>query len=301
MKRKVIHIPAAAALCIILIYTSVFASQAQPPKVNTTPLTAQAPAATAAPASAPVTVDLIIFAGQSNMSGNGGNAALAPVVPAGQGYEYRPASSPNALFPVAEPFGRYERGYISDSPEYQNGTLVSSFITSYYGRTRTPVVAVAATRGGSDSSYWASDATKADLVSRFIKAKTYLESNNFMVRHKYVVFLQGETEGVKGINAFDYKNNLTSAFQPLFANGLEQVFMITPGYAIDGTYYFDDVVKTQIDLCNSSNLFTLVSTTLHSPLMNKYLADGVHYNQLGLNAAGANAGANAGTYANGGQ
>ena len=95
-----------------------------------------------------VTVDLIVFAGQSNMSGNGGNAALAPVVPAGAGYEYRPATAPNTLFPLVEPFGRYERGYISDAAEYQKGTLVSAFVSTYYSKTGVPVVAVPATHGG---------------------------------------------------------------------------------------------------------------------------------------------------------
>lgn len=284
---------------------STSAKQPQLPKVNPTPVASQVPVMTAsaqngtAPPAPSVTVDLIIFAGQSNMSGNGGNAALAPVVPAGQGYEYRPVSAPNALFPLVEPFGRNERGYISDAPQYQNGTLVSAFVTSYYSKTGVPVVAVPATHGGTDSGYWANDATKADLLSRFIKAKTYLEKNNFTVRHKYLIFLQGESDAVKGVSDFDYKNNLTSAFQPLFANGLEQVFIITPGYAIDGLYSYNDVVAAQIDLCNSSDLFSIGSTLLHKLPPNAYLADAVHYNQTGLNMVGSNAGANVAAYAGG--
>ena len=248
---------------------------------------------------APVTVDLIIFAGQSNMSGNGGNALLAPVVPEGQGYEYRPVASPNTLVPLAEPFGRFERGYISDAPEYQNGSLVSSFVTTYYSKTGVPVVAVPATRGGTDSSFWANDVTKADLLSRFVKSKSYLEANGFTVRKKFLVFLQGESDAVKGVSEVNYKNNLSAAFQPLFANGLEQVFIITPGYAIDGIYSYNDVVKAQTDLCNSSDLFTLGSDLLHR-LDTSYLADAVHYNQAALNLVGANAGGKAAAYAGGG-
>lgn len=278
-----------------------------PPKINTAPLVPQIPvlatadgvAASGTSQTTPVTVDLIIFAGQSNMSGNGGNAAQAPAVAPGQGYEYRPSSAPNALFSVVEPFGRYENGYISDVPSYQNGTLVSSFINAYYQKTGVPVVGVAATRGGTDSSYWVNGATKADLVSRFVKARSYLEKNNFNVRRKFVVFLQGESDSVKGVSALEYKNNLISTFQPLFANGLDQVFIITPGYARNGIYSYDDVVSAQIDLCNTSNLFTIGSTLLHSPSMNAYLNDEVHYNQTGLNMVGADAGAKAGAYASG--
>jgi hypothetical protein len=273
----------------------------QLPKINPDPVTSRDPVVTAvAGTTSPVTVDLIIFAGQSNMSGNGGNAKLAPAVAPGQGYEYRPTSSPNALYPLAEPFGRNERGYLSDMPMFQGGTLVSAFVNSYYAKTGVPVVAVPATKGGTESGFWANGATKADLISRFNKAKAYLEKNNFKVRKKYLVFMQGENDAVKGVDTFVYKNNLTSAFQPLLANGLDQVFIITPGYAGNGTFFYDDVVNAQIDLCNSNNMFTLASSVLHNPAMNKYLADSVHYNQLGLNLAGQTAGAKAGAFACGG-
>ena len=276
------------------------------PKVNTAPLLPQIPVMTDGQTgntkvnAAQVTVDIIIFAGQSNMSGNGGNAALAPVVPIGQGFEYRPANAPNALYPITEPFGRYEGGYVSDVPSYQNGTLVSSFVNTYFSKTGVPVVGVCATHGGTDSSYWASSATKADMVSRLVKTKAYLEKNNYKVRRKFLVFLQGESDAVKGISQTDYKNNLIAAFQPLFANGLEQVFIITPGYASNGVFSYDEVVKAQVDLCNSNNLFTLGSQLLHSPAMNIYPNDTVHYNQQGLNMVGANAAVNVAAYANGG-
>ena len=276
------------------------------PKVNTAPLLPQIPVMTDGQTgntnvnAAQVTVDIIIFAGQSNMSGNGGNAAQAPVVPIGQGFEYRPANAPNALYPITEPFGRYEGGYVSDVPSYQNGTLVSSFVNTYFSKTGVPVVGVCATHGGTDSSYWASSSTKADMVSRLVKTKAYLEKNNYKVRRKFLVFLQGESDAVKGISQTDYKNNLIAAFQPLFANGLEQVFIITPGYASNGVFSYDEVVKAQVDLCNSNNLFTLGSQLLHSPAMNIYLNDTVHYNQQGLNMVGANAAVNVAAYANGG-
>ncbi len=260
----------------------------------------EAPAEEVQTPAAPVQVDLIIFAGQSNMSGNGGNPALAPAVLPGQGYEYRPVAAPGQLTPLVEPFGKFERGLISDAPEYRRGSLVSAFVSTYYSKTGTPVVAVPAMRGGSDSSFWASAATKADLLSRYIKTKAYLESNNFTVRRKFLVFMQGETEAVRGVSGVDYKNDLIAAFQPLFANGLEQVFIITPGYALDGVYSYDDVVNAQTDLCNSNDLFTLGSSVLHSPGMNSYLADAVHYGQAGLNLAGSSAGAVAAAYAGGG-
>ena len=52
-------------------------------------------------------VDLVIFAGQSNMSGRGGNAGQAPKVPAGTGYEFRIGTCPAGMYPMSEPFGIY--------------------------------------------------------------------------------------------------------------------------------------------------------------------------------------------------
>ena len=49
-------------------------------------------------------VDLMIFAGQSNMAGNG-DADQAPEVPEGHGYEFRAVTDPTTLYPVEDPFG----------------------------------------------------------------------------------------------------------------------------------------------------------------------------------------------------
>ena len=52
-------------------------------------------------------VDLVLFAGQSNMAGRGCAAEAAPC-PEEAGWEYRAVSAPDALYPIGEPFGRHE-------------------------------------------------------------------------------------------------------------------------------------------------------------------------------------------------
>ena len=52
-------------------------------------------------------VDLIIFAGQSNMSG-GGDTSLIPSLVEGAGYEYKAVTAPNSLKALKEPFGKKE-------------------------------------------------------------------------------------------------------------------------------------------------------------------------------------------------
>ena len=91
-------------------------------------------------------VDLILFAGQSNMLGKG-NSELAPIVE--YGYEYRAITAPNNLYQISEPFGLNENleGGINDSWENmailrKSGGLVSAFANSYYETTGVPIVGV---------------------------------------------------------------------------------------------------------------------------------------------------------------
>lgn len=48
--------------------------------------------------------NLVVFAGQSNMSGRG-DAAMAVKCNKKAGFEYKAISNPNELMPVLEPFG----------------------------------------------------------------------------------------------------------------------------------------------------------------------------------------------------
>ena len=233
-------------------------------------------------------VDLIIFAGQSNMSGAGGNAALAPAVANGCGYEFRAVSDPSGLYPITEPFGIRENGYIGENAACKLGSLVSSFVNTYYQSTGVPVVAVSASRGATDTNYWCSPSVRSDLLGRFTKAKSYLAANNITVRKKYLVWLQGESDAVSGTTPLQYRNNMNTAFASLFLGGLDQVFVITPGGMKNGLYPYDSIINAQRELCASSSRFTLASSMLRT-LPTTYMSDEVHYNQQALNMVGADA------------
>ena len=77
------------------------------------------------------TVDLLFFMGQSNMAGRG-EAALAPVVAPGMGYEYRAVTDPDTLHPLAEPFGVNENDPAGvNEPGMKTGSMVSSFVNAW--------------------------------------------------------------------------------------------------------------------------------------------------------------------------
>ncbi len=255
-------------------------------------------APTATPTAAPLavkTVDLVIFAGQSNMSGRGGNAKAAPGVPVDKGYEFRIGTCPTGMYPVTEPFGIYSNGYLCDPPALRGGSLASAFMNAYYKGCGVPVLGFSAARGGSSIAYWQSPAVQAELSNKVDMIKAWCASNHIYIRRIYAVWLQGETDGVANIDKLTYKTGLANVFRPLYAKGLNQVFVITIGqYAgLPGTY--DKVIAAELELCAEDPHFSLGSDALRT-LPATYLTDGCHYGQAALNLVGSQAGGAAAVY-----
>lgn len=91
-------------------------------------------------------VDLIFFMGQSNMAGRG-DAALAPAVTPGMGYEYRAVTDPAQLHPLAEPFGVNENDPTGvNEPGMKTGSMVSAFVNACTAKTGVAIMAYPAPR-----------------------------------------------------------------------------------------------------------------------------------------------------------
>ena len=103
-------------------------------------------------------VDLIIFAGQSNMAGRGVSNTTWPAgypnILNGAGYEFRAVSDPLKLYKIEEPFGVNEDNQQMDDKGRKSGSLVTAFVNSYYTKSKIPVIAVSASRGGSSINAW---------------------------------------------------------------------------------------------------------------------------------------------------
>ena len=292
-----------AALCSVSVHAAQIptvptptlpAAAATPtPAAVVTPTPAAAPAAAAlTPTPAPMavkTVDLVIFAGQSNMSGRGGDAKAAPGVAKDTGYEFRIGTCPTGMYPVAEPFGIYANGYLCDPPMLRGGSLASAFMNAYYKGTGVPVLGFSAARGGTSIAFWQTAPVQAELSQRFDLIKAWCAANHIFIRKEYVVWLQGETDGVARVDKLTYKTGLQTVFAPLFAKGLDQVFVIPIGQyvGLPGTY--DQIIAAELELCQSDPHFSLGSDALRS-LPATYLTDGCHYNQAALNLVGTQSG-----------
>ena len=241
-------------------------------------------------------VDLVIFMGQSNMAGRG-VAAEAPTVAEGHGYEFRAVSDPTKLYPITEPFGVNEnRGVISETTK--TGSLVSAFAESYYAYTGVPIVGVSASKGGQKISFWATDGDALnETITRYNAAKTYLQSNGYTVRHQYMVWLQGETDGAQDTAGATYKNALVKLFGEMQKQGAEKAMVIRIGERQSDETKHDAIILAQTELCREHDDFVMISGKL-AGVAGADMKDDAHFKQSTYNEVGAEAGKNAAYHAN---
>ncbi len=247
-------------------------------------------------------VDLIVFAGQSNMCGSGGNASQAPTPKYGTAYEFDITTKSRRTILMKEPFGEGTNrvnGLDSSYGNYStNGTLVSAFAINYYKQTKTPVVGVSCAWGGSSTNTW----LKRGLVSITRKnlrlAKKQLKKNKVKVRHIYMVWYQGESDAAQGISESTYISRMKNIYKKMKKEGVEKIFMIRIGHDLAAPNMNYTIMKAQGTLCSQNKNFIMVSKKAAGYInsYSSYYSDTIHLNQKALNAVGYEAGKKAGKY-----
>ena len=246
-------------------------------------------------------VDLFIFMGQSNMSGFGGDAALAPEVPEGWAYEYKAISEPGKLVHMREPFGLNEDNAESGVANTKRaGTLVSAFANAYYEKTGVPVVGVSCSRGSTDTEFWKQGGKPLeDAVSRHLAAEKWLKENGYIVRNNYMVWLQGESDA--SLSVEQYKSNLIGIVKEMInRTGITNCMIIRIGKKNPADNSFDNVLQAQTELPKEYKEFVLASALAVSFPEGGLMSDGVHYSQKGYNLLGTDTGINVAFYAKNG-
>ena len=241
-------------------------------------------------------VDLVIFMGQSNMAGRG-VAAEAPVVQEGHGYEFRAVSDPTKLYTISEPFGKNEnRGALSENSK--TGSLVSALAESYYSYTGVPIVGVSAAQGGKSIDFWATGGDAlTETINRYNAAKTYLTSNGYTVRHQYMVWLQGESDGKNGMSGAAYTVKLENLLGEMQKQGVEKAMVIRIGTRNYSDTVHDAIIEAQTELCRTHDDFVMINGMLAS-VTGDAMKDEAHYLQPTYNKVGADAGKNMAYYVN---
>lgn len=245
-------------------------------------------------------VDLIFFMGQSNMAGHGGNAQEAPAVSEEAGLEYRVISDPDVLHPIEEPFGANENkdGGLFDADNKKLGSMVSSFINRYHELTDKKVIGVSASVGGMAMDLWLNDGVMDDVIARIKDSITYLSDNQYNIEHVYVMWLQGESDGSRGVTGEDYTDMFYQFMNEVLAAGVEKVFIITPGRVYYDANAYNTIIAAQKKICENDDNFVLATSVL-SDIDISMMTDAYHYNQEALNLVGEEAAEGVAAYAYG--
>ena len=250
------------------------------------------------------TVDLFLFAGQSNMAGHG-NYEEAPTV--NFGYEFRAVTDTSQLYPITEPFGLYENKENGINDTWENmtvlrktGSLVSSFANAYFDTTGIPIVAVSCSEGATTIDEWLPGTHRyADLQTRYEAAKTFLDNNDdFTLRNTYLVWCQGESDGDNGISADEYITRLDTLVNSAIDMGIDNVLFIRIGNNRDNESLYDSIIEAQTEYCHTHDTCVLISTRFAEMSHTGLMCDTYHYTQTGYNLVGEEAGYNAGYYSN---
>lgn len=246
------------------------------------------------------TMDVILFMGQSNMSGANGDASLAPELLEGAGYEYRAITDPESLHILEEPFGENENreGGLDDRGILERqGSLVTAFVNAYYEETGTPVVAVSASRGSSSLNGWLNKGLKEDAAQRLQGAKECLKGERVRIRHIYMVWFQGEADVNLKLTREEYKEGLNTLVAYMGEQGVEQCFLIQIGEDAENSQYHQAIMQAQLEICEESDRIILASK-LPGELNGADMKDQgkIHFTQKALNQIGTDAGAHAGDW-----
>ena len=246
--------------------------------------------------------DLFLFAGQSNMAGRGITCTRfpepAPTVSPEAGAEFRAISDPDRLYPIVEPFGVQEnnpQGIFE--PGMKTGSLVSSFVNTYYAKTKTPILGISASKGGSSILEWLPGTSYFhDLCKRYKRCLLYTSNHNIEIRSKYLLWCQGETDGDHGMSGEEYIRLFSEFWTALKAEGIKHCFLIQIGhfnpYLTEPEAEFHDyskIIAAQQRIPKEVPDVILVSRKFESMLHRGLMKDAFHYYQAAYNEVGKEA------------
>ena len=245
------------------------------------------------------TMDVILFMGQSNVSGAGGDASLAPELTEGAGYEFRAVTDPEHLHVLEEPFGENEnRGALDDTELVErNGSMVTAFVNAYYEETGTPVVGISASLGSSSLDGWLNRGRKEEAAARLAEARECLKKERVEIRHIYMLWFQGEADANLETTKEEYKMMLRQLVSYMEEQGVEACFLVELGPDLTDPAKHQEIMEAQREICEESEDIILASE-LPAKLTGDDMKDkgGIHFTQKALNLIGEDAGKNAGAY-----
>lgn len=252
--------------------------------------------------------DLILFLGQSNMQGQ--TEKLSEQEYVSNAYEYKfltnclePLKNPvgeNITYDMKEGFdlnglerqGEWLNSHILGKSVYGHTNMVPEFCRAYINECGRSVVVVHAAKGSTEISYWLGYGYSA-IVKKTLSAINKVGKEN--IGGIYCVWLQGESDALKGTQSSDYMNSLIKLKNNLKQDiDLKKFGVIKVGaFAMDKRD--DEIFFAQEKVCSCDNDFVMLTNITQILISdNKFLNPDAfgHYNAYGQEVLGRSAGKN---------
>ncbi|MBR1693373.1 MAG: hypothetical protein IJ711_11465 [Lachnospiraceae bacterium] len=238
------------------------------------------------------TMDIIVFAGQSNMT-NVGRASEAPDVTPGTAYEAIPKSG--KISHLVEPFGVGQKKTTAKKSA-QGATLVSAFVNAYYKKAKTPVLAMNTAKGNTSIGQWSASYYK-EIVTDVRAMEKLLRKKGLKKGNVYVVFYQGENDAMNSIVTTVYRKHMELFMSNIQSEcDVSRCFIIRISNDLNNLESYDKIAAVQTRICMEDPRFVMAATIGSSFGVSYYQGDGVHLTQKALNKVGEQAGRMTGTY-----
>ncbi len=250
-------------------------------------------------------MDIIVFAGQSNMQGQ--SECLSDSTPIDGAFEYKYFT--DSIVPLKNPVGENIKGDFTEGYTYTDGTdqdawlkdhvlgaacyghtcLAPKFCEEYVRVTGREVLAVHAAKGSTGIDCWMPEIREYKaLVKKASAAIRRVEYERI-----YLVWLQGESDAIEGISKQSYKNSIVKICESLKKDlGIHKFGIIRVGrFTMDSKD--DEIITAQDEICNENSDFVML-TRIASDLfdMPEYIRPDIHghFSAKGLEKLGSEAG-----------
>lgn len=248
-------------------------------------------------------VDILIFAGQSNMQGETeGLPELNPTID--NALEYRFLS--DSFVPLKHPVGEDINGDVLWAAKNGCGTLLPDFCDEYIKNTGKKVIAVHTARGATTICKWLKGTDRYTCMREKISSAIKKTAENYKIDKVYLIWLQGESDAIIGTTQKEYEEmiiDLKNAIKS-YCN-IEKFCIIQIGYFCriapwlefstngQGIFRDEEIMNAQTAVTEKDSDFIMLTDickniSLDSEYINPFMAG--HYNNKGMSLIGRTAG-----------
>ena len=137
-----------------------------------------------------------------------------------------------------------------------------------------------------------------NFITLLKNVQTFCEQHNITLRHQYLLWCQGESDGDHHTSADEYTKQFMQMYEKLKAVGIEHCFLIGIG-AYNGTaddICYDEIRNAQYSFAEHRKDITVVSRLFETMKARGLMKDSFHYYQAGYNEVGKDAAINTAKY-----